>query len=148
MNNSIVSGFSKYFGNEEQLLDFFNDLEDSNQKESEEGESYKKCLLPYNLYRKNVENEIHTFIEINCAGYSKDNLNISYSEENSTLTLKGKKKNKEEVNYIYRDMMQFSFSQKWKLFKGLKFVKASYINGILTVEFQSNKEEIKYLKID
>jgi HSP20 family molecular chaperone IbpA len=119
---------------------------------------------PYNIYTQLVnvaaegEGEItqkHTFIEVACAGFSKDELTASFDDEFHTLTVASKtaestksaktdddyedkdaNTSKYSKQYSHKGIGSRSFAYTWKLEKDLEFVKATYVNGILTIELR------------
>lgn len=119
---------------------------------------------PYNIYTQLVnvagegEDEItqkHTFIEVACAGFSKDELVASFDDEFHILTVASKtaesakatntddEDEDEDANtskyaksYTHKGIGTRSFGYSWKLEKDLEFVKATYVNGILAIELR------------
>lgn len=98
---------------------------------------------PFNIYTKEIEvdgnKEVHTFVEISCAGYKKDELTLIYDEDAHILKVKGKKQNenKSDIKYVCKGIATRTFERMWKLTDKLHFLKAKYEDGILTVELKS-----------
>nr|DAV04573.1 MAG TPA: hypothetical protein [Caudoviricetes sp.] len=163
MSNELVSVVDKFLNNKNSFIgfdDFFKDLATFDYSLSEKG--IKDSFPPYNIYTKDVnvaakgEKEMtvpHTFIEVACAGYKKEDLSITYTEDDSILTLECNSSDKSENNkhnYSYKGIAKRYVQRQWKLAKNLKFVQADYTDGILKIEFEpkmASKVEIKSLPI-
>lgn len=163
MTNNLMSIYDNFFNNKNSFVgfnDFFKDLNMFDLMLDERG--IKDSFPAYNVYTKAInvaaENEDpilidHTFIEVACAGYGKDNLKLNYDEDFHILTIEGNKvaNDSKEQNYNYKGIATRSFKRMWKLNEKLKFVKAKYEDGILTIEFEPEikaKNEIKSLPIE
>lgn len=152
--NNLVSLFDDIFDNKNSFIGFnelFNDLSKFDLNLTERG--IKDSFPPYNVYTKDVdvsgkdEPEMlltHTFIEVACAGFRKEELSIEFDEDSSILTVEGNAKHKpdiEDVKYSYKGIATRLFQRQWKLSGKLKFVKASYEDGILKMEFEPRMED-------
>mgnify|MGYP000221663056 CR=1 FL=1 len=163
MTNNLMSIYDNFFNNKNSFVgfnDFFKDLNMFDLMLDERG--IKDSFPAYNVYTKAInvaaENEDpilidHTFIEVACAGYGKDNLELNYDEDFHILTIEGNKvaNDSKEQNYNYKGIATRSFKRMWKLNEKLKFVKAKYEDGILTIEFEPEikaTSEIKSLPIE
>mgnify|MGYP000078422365 CR=1 FL=1 len=163
MSNDLISLCDTFFNNKNSFIgfkDFFNDLSKFDLSLTEKG--IKDSFPPYNVYTKDInvadENEKqpiyikHTFIEIACAGFRKEELSIKFDEDSSILTIEGDAKHKpdiEDVKYSYKGIATRLFQRQWKLSEKLKFVKATYEDGILKIEFEPiMKDKITSLPID
>lgn len=154
MENELVSLFDDFFGKNNRLVgfdDYFKDLT----------VDYKSTTFPpYNIYKDNVTvtvngeevPEEHTFIDVATAGFKKNELSVSFDERRHTVEIAGEKINKDVYKYSYRGIANRNFSLKWKMQPNLEFVKCSYNDGILHVEFKAHideeQPEVKKLPID
>ena len=157
MSNSLMSLCDSFFNNKNSFIgfnDFFDDLARFDLKLTENG--IKDSFPPYNIYTYETssseeESDIHTFIEIACAGFKKDELKITF--DNSILKVEGNvsRENSDRMKYQYKGIATRMFRREWKLSDKLEFVKASYEDGILTIEFKYKVEEVpetQFLPID
>lgn len=148
MANDLMSIYDNFFDNKHSFIgfdDFFKDLSIFDMNLTEKG--IKDSYPPYNVSTRLVNvaaetekepiNEEHTFIEIACAGFKKNELRISFEDE-SILTVKGQSQKREstDTKYHYKGIGTRMFERQWKLSNKLEFVKASYVDGILTIEFK------------
>lgn len=157
MSNDLMSFCNSFFNNKNSFIgfnDFFDDLAKFDLKLTEKG--IKDSFPPYNIYTYETasseeESDIHTFIEIACAGFKKDELKITF--DNSVLKVEGNVNTdvSEKKKYQYKGIATRMFRREWKLSNKLEFVKASYEDGILTIEFRQKVEEVpetQFLPID
>lgn len=170
MANDLMSVFD-VFNNKTNLIgftDFFDDLYHFN-------ENFKTSTFPpYNIYTQNVEvsnendknnekyNETHTFIQLACAGYDKNNLKVQFNNKtcvltvytnenpNDNLAIKNDLLNNSESVFsdgngkiwYHKGIATRSFRNSWKLNDKLELVKCSYNDGLLTIEFKNKKENV------
>ena len=149
--NNLVSLFDDIFDNKNSFIGFnelFNDLSKFDLNLTERG--IKDSFPPYNVYIKDVDDERnkitvqHTFLEVAYARFRKEELSIKFDEDSSILTVEGNAKHKpdiEDVKYSYKGIATRLFQHQWKLSGKLKFVKASYEDGILKIEFEPRMED-------
>lgn len=110
MTNNLMSIYDNFFNNKNSFVgfnDFFKDLNMFDLMLDERG--IKDSFPAYNVYTKAInvaaENEDpilidHTFIEVACAGYGKDNLKLNYDEDFHILTIEGNKVANDSKNRI------------------------------------------------
>lgn len=167
MKNDLITFFD-VFNNKRNLIgfsDFFDDLDKFSN-------SFKESTFPpYSIFKEVVKNgnkeETHTFIQLACAGYTKDMLKITYNTKTNVLTVKGSKGKRDKDDftmegsgafcdgegrvYCYKGIAMREFENSWKMCDSLEFVKSSLENGLLTIEFKDKKEkeeEIKLINIE
>lgn len=167
MKNDLITFFD-VFNNKRNLIgfsDFFDDLDKFSN-------SFKESTFPpYSIFtevvKKDDGDETHTFIQLACAGYTKDMLKITYNTKTNVLSVKGSKgqKNNDDFTmtgngafnngegrvYYYKGIAMREFENSWKMCDSLEFVKSSLENGLLTIEFKDKKEkeeEIKLINIE
>ena len=175
MTNNLMTFFD-VFNNKRNLIgfsDFFDDLDKFSN-------SFKETTFPpYSIFTEEVNvcndngkeadchKETHTFIQLACAGYTKDMLKITYNTKTNVLTVKGSKgkRGKDDFTmegsgvfcdgegrvYCYKGIAMREFDNSWKMCDSLEFVKSSLENGLLTIEFKDKKEkeeEIKLINIE
>ena len=98
---------------------------------------------PYNINRHSP----HKFdIEIAVAGFTEEDLDVECKD--STLTIQGKKEDKEGNNYLYKGIANRSFRRIFHLEDYTEPTGASIENGLLTVHLEKIiPEELKPKKI-
>lgn len=143
MSKQMFIGFDDFFKDTDEVMKISN-----------------RCTLnfpPYNIYKKaisiNSENsvgtEVHTFIELACAGIKKENLKVVLTPDN-ILTIKTEYKKAESDNkeYIHQGIAQRDFSFSRTLQPNMKIVKVTYEDGILLVELKMEKPESEFTEIN
>lgn len=108
--------------------------------------------LPYNiLAKKNKDGGAQYFIEVACAGYGKEDIDVgittkygvnflvikttsAYYEANSII-------NDSEIYYKYHGIKQSPFTFSFELGNYTKVVDVEYKNGILKIELTIDKPE-------
>lgn len=175
MKNDLMSVFD-IFNNKRNFIgftDFFDDLYNFDKK-------FKtNTFPPYNIYTesvnvisddgKNAEShkEVHTFIQMACAGYEKDRLKVQFNDKTCVLTVYANGGDDDKVvenDAIQNDKLNDSesifsdgngkvwyhkgiatrmFHNSWKLSNKLEFVKCKFENGLLTIEFRNKTDETK-----
>lgn len=102
---------------------------------------------PYNIYGLNGE----ICIEMAVAGFSKENIEIHLSTDN-TLLVKAEKRDEEnkDKEYIHRGLSMRPFQKKFPLSKDLEVSKSTCEDGILKIFIKSipNKKDIKVINIE
>lgn len=163
MANNLMTFFD-VFNNKRNLIgfsDFFDDLDKFSN-------SFKESTFPpYSIFNEVVKtndgDETHTFIQLACAGYTKDMLKITYNTKTNVLSVKGSKgkrnnddftmtgngafNNGEGRVYYYKGIAMREFENSWKMCDSLEFVKSSLENGLLTIEFKDKKEKEEEIKL-
>lgn len=153
MSNDLISICDSFFNNKNSFIgfnDFFDDLAKFDLKLTEKG--IKDSFPPYNIYTYDVangegESDVHTYIEIACAGFKKDELKITF--DNSILKVEGSidRNIPDKMKYQYKGIATRMFRREWKLSNKLEFVKASFEDGILTIEFKQKVEKAPDVKL-
>ena len=110
MTNNLMSIYDNFFNNKNSFVgfnDFFKDLNMFDLMLDERG--IKDSFPAYNVYTKAInvaaENEDpilidHTFIEVACAGYGKDNLKLNYSYFKILYNISAKSVEEENAEHI------------------------------------------------
>ena len=98
---------------------------------------------PYNINRHSP----HKFdIEIAVAGFAEEELDVEYKD--SSLTIQGKKEDKETDNYLYKGIANRSFRRHFHLEDYTEPPGASIKDGLLTIHLEKIiPEELKPKKI-
>jgi molecular chaperone IbpA len=98
---------------------------------------------PYNINRHSP----HKFdIEIAVAGFTEEELDVEYKD--SSLTIQGKKEDKETDNYLYKGIANRSFRRHFHLEDYTEPTGASIKDGLLTIHLEKIiPEELKPKKI-
>lgn len=173
MANDLMSVFD-IFNNKRNFIgftDFFDDLYNFDKK-------FKtNTFPPYNIFTEEVNvcnsngkkadchKEVHTFIQMACAGYNKDRLKVQFNDKTCVLTVYANGGDDDKVvenDAIQNDKLNDSesvfsdgngkvwyhkgiatrmFHNSWKLSNKLEFVKCKFDNGILTIEFRNKEDE-------
>ncbi len=96
----------------------------------------------YDIYKKNESN-----YEINLAvaGFTINDLEIILS--NDVLVIRGKKTNKDNVDFIHKGIANRSFEQRFKLEQLIEVEDALLKDGILSIKLVKNLPENKEPKI-
>ena len=99
---------------------------------------------PYNINR---HSDGKFDIEIAVAGFTEEDLDVECKD--STLTIQGKKEDKENNNYLYKGIANRSFRRIFHLEDYTEPTGASIENGLLTVHLEKIiPEELKPKKIN
>ena len=99
---------------------------------------------PYNINR---HSDGKFDIEIAVAGFTEEDLDVEYKD--STLTVEGKKEDKEGGDYLYKGIANRSFRRLFHLEDFTEPTGASIENGLLTVHLEKIiPEELKPKKIN
>ena len=143
MNNDIVSIFDDFFDKTPYLIgykDFFHEPTFLN--------TFKTSFPPYNIFKEGDK----TYLEIACAGYSKERLDVNFDEASGMITIKGVSPKQEElknITYTYRGIANREFSLSLPIHSNLELEECSYRNGMLLIEFKNKakKETMKSIEI-
>ncbi len=99
---------------------------------------------PYNI---ETQGEGRYRITMAVAGYAESELSIE--TENNTLTVSGKKEQKEEPEYLYKGIAFRNFERKFQLADHVKVINAGLENGLLHVNLEREiPEAMKPRKIE
>lgn len=94
---------------------------------------------PYNYIKIDDDNYM---LEFAVAGFNKDELTVT--KDNNKLIVSGKKDKKSDLNYIHKGISNRTFKISFELSDTVNINKASFENGILTVELHREiPEELK-----
>ncbi len=102
---------------------------------------------PTDIIKK--DNEV--IIQMAVAGFTKEDLTISFDEDRRVLTVEGKteKQEKEEGTYLVRQIAKREIRSVFPIMNPtLKVVEAKVENGMLTIKLVSDKVEKEPTKID
>ena len=115
------------------------------------GDMFKKSsnYPPYNVY---TETSTETpVIEMSVIGFSKDEIEIEYLNDEGELHIKGTKKYQEdetyapEKTYSYRGLSMKNFTRVFNVNQNLKVDDIVMKDGLLTISFKRDeKKTIKY----
>lgn len=100
---------------------------------------------PYNVFTQEVtvddKTETHTFIEFALAGFRKDEINVSMS--NNVLTVRGSNTvmDSDNTKYSHRGIGKRSFEWSRTISNNLVVKDAKYEDGILMIELEPTKCE-------
>jgi molecular chaperone IbpA len=93
---------------------------------------------PYNIKRVSDNKFI---ITLALAGYKKEELNISVSEQR--LLIEGNVENRDEDNLLYQGIANRKFKQVFALAEHVEVLSANYEDGILNIELENIVPESK-----
>lgn len=110
--NSRFVGFEQFFADVEQAL----------------ANTAKATFPAYNIAK--TENGYK--IEMAVAGYSKDDIEVVYDNQNNSLSVKGSKIG-ETASNIYNGIANRNFTKAWNLNPFIEVESCSIKNGILTI---------------
>lgn len=119
--NSWTVGFDRHF----QLLE-------------ELRNSSKSTYPPYNIIQ--VDDEETYLIEIAAAGFTKEDIDIVYKENQLTVT---GKKDSDAADYVHKGIAARDFEQKFALADDVKVISASMRDGILSIRLEREIPEHK-----
>lgn len=161
-----LSQICDFFNNKRNFVgftDFFVDLYDFDKNIKD------NTFPPYNIYTEEVQfvcthgkkseikNEIHTFIQLACAGYTKERLVVEFNDKTCILTVTGNSYTNSQISndakveekiWYYKGIADRSFKNSWKLSDKLEFVNCKFENGLLTLEFRNkdiSKEDANHI---
>jgi len=92
---------------------------------------------PYNIV--DLKNDKYR-IEIACAGFTKDDIEINFKE--NVITVTGSRKGAEE-SYLHRGIAARDFEQKFGVAEDVKVLEASLKDGFLIIELERELPEHK-----
>lgn len=98
----------------------------------------KPTYPPYNIIQ--VDDEETYLIEIAAAGFTKEDIDIVYKE--NQLTVSGKK-DPDAADYVHKGIAARDFEQKFALADDVKVISANMKDGILTVRLEREIPEHK-----
>jgi|TARA_R110000823_G_scaffold263905_1_gene384175 molecular chaperone IbpA len=98
---------------------------------------------PYNIHRQGDDK---FDIEIAVAGFSEEDLDIEYKD--NELTIEGKKKEDEQSDYVHKGIANRSFKKVWHIEDHTEVIDAKLKHGLLKVSLEKIvPEELKPKKI-
>ena len=98
----------------------------------------KSTYPPYNIIQ--VDDEETYLIEIAAAGFTKEDIDIVYKE--NQLTVSGKK-DPDAADYVHKGIASRDFEQKFALADDVKVIGAQMKDGILTIRLEREIPEHK-----
>jgi len=104
-------------------------------------ESKQTSYPPYNIFKAG---ENQNAVEIAVAGFGQEDLDIEIKE--NTLTITGKKEEKDEREYSYKGISSRKFKRQFVLAEYVKVVESTLANGILTIVLEQVIPEEKLPK--
>ena len=110
---------------------------------AEENMPSQSSYPPYNIHRKGDDK---FDIEIAVAGFSEEDLDIEYKD--NELTIEGKKKEEEQSDYVHKGIANRGFKKVWHIEDHTEVIGAELKNGLLKVSLEKIvPEELKPKKI-
>ena len=108
--------------------------------------------VAYGTPSLNVSENSRTYTyELATPGYNKDSFEVSFSNDNNTLVINGKRNNntENETEYSYREYNFTSFTREINLPNNVNIseTRANYENGILTVIVPKNTENRNTVRV-
>jgi molecular chaperone IbpA len=94
---------------------------------------------PHNLVKLN---ETDYIIEVAVAGFSQDEVTITFENGNVTITGDRKEKHSEEVEYNYRGIATRNFTKTIVLADTFEVRGATFENGILTIGLENRIQDV------
>jgi molecular chaperone IbpA len=99
---------------------------------------------PHNIIK--IEDNKY-IVELACAGYSKEELDISV--EDNVLYIKGEKKDTKTKEYIHKGISEKKFTKTIKIIDTVEVSGAEYVDGILRIGLENIiPEHKKFRKIE
>jgi HSP20 family molecular chaperone IbpA len=122
------------------LLLGFDSVEKTLERIAKSGDGYP----PYNIERLTGEKAggngaERLRITLAVAGFSEDELDVSTEE--SQLIIRGRQKDEEEREYLYRGIAARQFQRVFLLAEGMRVVGAELKNGLLSVDLDRPEPE-------
>jgi len=114
----------------------FDDILNTATKISEEF-SKNSSYPPYNIKKLNEDTFV---IEIACAGFSSQDLEITVIENKLTVNGTGKQ---EEANFVYKGIANRNFTREFTLADYVEIESADIVNGILEIKLFRKLPETK-----
>ena len=97
-----------------------------------EGTQPAPSFPPHNILKVNDNNYV---VELAVAGFGKDEIDIQLDDGN--LIIKGEKKDKEGIEYVYRGIATRSFTKKIRLMETIEVRGAEFKDGILRIGLEN-----------
>jgi len=97
-----------------------------------EGTQPAPSFPPHNIVKVTDNNYV---VELAVAGFSKDEIDIQLDDGN--LIIKGEKKDKEGIEYVYRGIATRSFTKKIRLMETIEVRGAEFEDGILRIGLEN-----------
>jgi molecular chaperone IbpA len=97
-----------------------------------EGTQPAPSFPPHNILKVNDTNYV---VELAVAGFGKDEIDIQLEDGN--LIIKGEKKDKEGLEYVYRGIATRAFTKKIRLMETIEVRGAEFKDGILRIGLEN-----------
>ena len=97
-----------------------------------EGTQPAPSFPPHNILKVNDTNYV---VELAVAGFGKDEIDIQLEDGN--LIIKGEKKDKEGLEYVYRGIATRAFTKKIRLMETIEVHGAEFKDGILRIGLEN-----------
>jgi molecular chaperone IbpA len=97
-----------------------------------EGAQPAPSFPPHNILKVNDNNYV---VELAVAGFGKDEIDIQLDDGN--LIIKGEKKDKEGLEYVYRGIATRAFTKKIRLMETIEVRGAEFKDGILRIGLEN-----------
>lgn len=117
LNPSFV-GFDELFNELERLIDGSQPVQTS--------------FPPHNIIKVDDNRYV---VEMAVAGFGKEDIDIELND--GTLVIRGEKKNKDEVNYLYRGIATRTFTKSIRLIDTIEVRGAEFKDGILKIGLEN-----------
>lgn len=108
---------------------------------------------PYNIVR-NKSNKNKFVIELSAAGFSENELSLSYDENSNVLTVEGESKQIDaDQEFLHRGLARRNFQRRFLLADFIEINNVILENGTLSIHLErkaeeKNKSSVRHLKID
>jgi len=110
----------------------FDQLFDEIERLIEGSQPVQSTFPPHNIVKIDDNRYV---VELAVAGFGKDDIDIEFND--GTLYIKGEKKNKEEVNYLYRGIATRTFTKSIRLIDTIEIRGAEFKDGILKIGLEN-----------
>ena len=92
----------------------------------------------YNIIKNWVDGDEGYIIEMDLAGWNKDQINVVHSKKDGTLTINGEKKaprkDSNDTNYVHRGISGKAFNKEFQLAEHIEVNNAQFEDGLLRIE--------------
>jgi molecular chaperone IbpA len=79
-------------------------------------------------------------IQVACPGWNRDQIQVTFREDNNTLTICGKKNDEhKDISWVHKGISGKSFQRNFKLDTNLEACSADMENGLLVIDIVHSK---------
>lgn len=141
MTNLSKIAFGPAFKDFDKFFVGFDSIVDRVIKSQEELAKAVPAYPPFNV--KKVDDN-HYVIEIACAGFSRNDVDIELDGDKLIITGKS---NEDDVNYLYKGIAARTFTRTFSLFDKLEVKNAEMANGMLRITLENLVQANNKVKI-